>query len=529
MKLDLDTLRGSALADAGITAPTFDVEEMRRQAHDRPRWMHIGPGNLFRVHIARLAQDIMNSGAEQCGIAAIAPRDPQRLDRGLANHDLLTLGVTSHADGHTDVGAIASISEGLAYRRDDDFCRIAEIACAESLQLITLTITEKGYRLSGYDGSYQNAVIKDLSRDPLSDRMSTAMGLVTALLVRRFYAGATPVALVSCDNFSHNGDKLRTSVLTIAAEWEKRGAIDHRVVEWITEKVAFPISVIDKITPAPSQQVSDRLALMGFEDMVIDPDAEVAGFVNTEPAEYLIIEDRFPNGRPELEKAGVYFTDRDTCDRFERMKVTSCLNPLHTALAIIGVLLRKPTIDETMKDPGLAGLVHHLGWKEGLPVVSDPGIVDPKEFLREVEDERFPNPFLGDTPSRIATDTSQKIPIRFGETIKSYLAKDSLDLASLRAIPFVFAAWCRYLMGIADDGDPVDLSPDPLLEELKSVVSGVRFGDGDPKVISPILSRVDIFGVDLTATPLAGIVEQFFIRLTVGPGAVRSVLDEEFA
>lgn len=149
--------------------------------------------------------------------------------------------------------------------------------------------------------------------------------------------------------------------------------------------------------------------------------------------------------------------------------------------------------------------------------------------MREVEDERFPNPFLGDTPSRIATDTSQKIPIRFGETIKSYLAKDSLDLASLRAIPFVFAAWCRYLMGIADDGDPIDLSPDPLLEELKSVVSGVRFGDGDPKVVSPILSRADIFGVDLTATPLAGIVEQFFIRLTVGPGAVRSVLDEEFA
>ncbi|RAF95079.1 mannitol dehydrogenase family protein, partial [Burkholderia multivorans] len=88
---------------------------------------------------------IMNSGAEQCGIAAIAPRNPQRLDRGLTDHDLLTLGVTSHADGHTDFGVIASISEGLAYRRDDDFRRITEIACAESLQLITLTITEKGY------------------------------------------------------------------------------------------------------------------------------------------------------------------------------------------------------------------------------------------------------------------------------------------------------------------------------------------------------------------------------------------------
>ena len=173
--------------------------------------------------------------------------------------------------------------------------------------------------------------------------------------------------------------------------------------------------------------------------------------------------------------------------------------------------------------------MHRLGWQEGLPVVSNPGIVDPKEFLREVEEERFPNPFLGDTPSRIATDTSQKIPIRFGETIKSYLADDSFDVASLRAIPFVFAAWCRYLMGIADDGEPVELSPDPLLADLKSVVSEVRFGDDDPKVIAAILSRADIFGVDLTKTSLAEVVERFFIRLTAGPGAVRSVLNKEFA
>ena len=529
MKLDLDALGGCALADAGISLPTFDIDEMRSQAHDRPRWMHIGPGNLFRVHIARLAQDIMNSGAEQCGIAAIAPRNPLRLDRGLGGHDLLPLGVTSHADGHTDFGVIASISEGLAYHRADDFHRIIEIACAESLQLITLTITEKGYQLNGSDGSFQDAVVEDLGCDPMTDPMSSTMALVAALLVRRFHAGATPVALVSCDNFSHNGDKLRSSVLTITAEWEKRGTIGHEVVEWITEKVAFPISVIDKITPVPSQKVADQLASMGFDDMTIDPDAEVAGYANTEPTEYLVIEDRFPNGRPELEKAGVCFTDRETCDRFERMKVTTCLNPLHTALAVTGVLLRKPTIDEAMRDPNLAGLVHRLGWQEGLPVVSNPGIVDPKEFLREVEEERFPNPFLGDTPSRIATDTSQKIPIRFGETIKSYLADDSFDVASLRAIPFVFAAWCRYLMGIADDGEPVELSPDPLLADLKSVVSEVRFGDDDPKVIAAILSRADIFGVDLTKTSLAEVVERFFIRLTAGPGAVRSVLNKEFA
>ena len=215
MRLDLDSLRGSVLTDAGISVPTFDVERMRSQAHDHPRWMHIGPGNLFRVHIARLAQDVMNSGAEQCGVAVVAQRSPQRLDRGLGDHDLLTLGVTSHADGHTDFGAIASISEGLAYRRTDDFRRITGIACADSLQLITLTITEKGYQLTGYDGSFQDAVVEDLGRDPMTDAMSTTMALLAALLVQRSHAGATPVALVSCDNFSHNGDELRTSVLTL--------------------------------------------------------------------------------------------------------------------------------------------------------------------------------------------------------------------------------------------------------------------------------------------------------------------------
>ncbi|MSS44657.1 mannitol dehydrogenase family protein [Cutibacterium sp. WCA-380-WT-3A] len=528
MKLNLDSLHRSTLANAGIRVPVFDVEKMRRQAHDHPHWMHIGPGNLFRVHIARLAQDIMESGTEQCGIAAVAPRNPQRLDCGLGEHDLLTLGVTSYTDGHTDFGVIASVSEGLAYRRADDFDRICEIACADALQMITLTITEKGYQLNRYDGSFQDAVTEDLGRDPMTDPMSTTMALVAGLLVRRFYAGATPVAVVSCDNFSHNGDKLRTSVLTIAAEWQKRGIIEPEAVTWLSEKVAFPISVIDKITPVPSQSVAERLASMGFEDMAIDAHAGVAGFVNTEPAEYLVIEDCFPNGRPKLEKAGVHFTNRDVCDRFERMKVTTCLNPLHTALAITGVLLRKPTIDDAMKDPSLAGLVHYLGWKEGLPVVSNPGIVDPQEFLREVEEERFPNPFLGDTPSRIATDTSQKIPIRFGETVKSYLNDSTLDIKSLRAIPFVFAAWCRYLMGIADDGKPIDLSPDPLLKDLRSIMDGVHLGNNDPKIIFPILSRADIFGVDLTLTPLADIVGEYFTRLTAAPGAVRSVLDKEF-
>ena len=114
-----------------------------------------------------------------------------------------------------------------------------------------------------------------------------------------------------------------------------------------------------------------------------------------------------------------------------------------------------------MRDPALAALVHRLAWDEGLPVVVDPGIVAPADFLTEVERVRFPNRYLPDDPARIAMDTSQKLPIRFGETLKKYIDR-GLDLDSLTAMPLVFALWCRYLMGVADDGDPFALSPDPL-------------------------------------------------------------------
>ena len=534
MRLGLESLHTEHLADLGIATPGFDVEQMRASARTSPRWMHFGPGNIFRVYIARLAQELMAAGEEQCGIAAVVPLSPLELDRQLAPFDLLTLGVTLHADGRTDMDVIASLSEGLAYQRPEDFARAADIVRNPSLQILSFTITEKGYQLTTLDGSYQEGLLADFDKNP-DEPMNNTMAMVTGLLYQRYLAGGAPLALLSCDNFSHNGDKLRHSVTTVAAEWEKRRKVDSGFLKWLTDpsKVAFPISVIDKITPRPSETIATRLRDLGFEDMELDTTTRtpLAGFVNTEPAEYLVVEDSFPNGRPALEKVGVYFTDRDTCDRFEHMKVTTCLNPLHTALAITGVLLRETTIDGEMQDPTLAGLVHRLGWDEGLPVVVDPGIVSPADFLREVEEERFPNAFLGDTPQRIAMDTSQKLPIRFGETLKAYLASETLSLESLTAIPFVFAAWCRYLMGIADDGAPVELSSDPLLDELTPYVAGVRLGEPETAegVLTPILSRPEIFGVDLYTTPLASKVEDLFTQMIAGPGAVRSLLNQEFA
>ena len=221
----------------------------------------------------------------------------------------------------------------------------------------------------------------------------------------------------------------------------------------------------------------------------------------------------------------MYFTDRDTVNKTERMKVTTCLNPLHTALAVYGCLLGYTLICEEMKDPDLARLVRRLGYQEGLPVVTDPGILSPRAFIDEVVNRRLPNPFMPDAPQRIATDTSQKVGIRFGETIKSYLS-EKRDLGQLVALPLAIAGWLRYLLGVDDEGREMPLSSDPLLEELRARLSGIELGR--PETVQgklrPILRNALIFGSDLTACPLGEKIEGYFLEELRGPGAVRETL-----
>lgn len=122
-----------------------------------------------------------------------------------------------------------------------------------------------------------------------------------------------------------------------------------------------------------------------------------------------------------------------------------------------------------MKDPQLRALVEGIGYTEGMPVVVDPGIIDPRQFIDEVLNKRFPNPFMPDSPQRIATDTSQKLAIRFGETIKSYLEHPELDIKDLKLIPLVYAGWLRYLMGIDDEENRSPPAPIPVWKRLRSM------------------------------------------------------------
>lgn len=210
------------------------------------------------------------------------------------------------------------------------------------------------------------------------------------------------------------------------------------------------------------------------------------------------------------------------------MKVCTCLNPLHTALAVFGCLLDYNLISAEMKNETLVKLVEGIGYKEGLPVVVNPGILDPKEFIDTVLKVRVPNPFMPDTPQRIATDTSQKLAIRFGETIKAYAASPELNVSDIKLIPLVFAGWLRYLMAIDDNGNEFTLSPDPMLDEVRPYVADIKLGDSfDASAkLKDILSNAKIFGVNLYEAGLAELTCQYFTEMTRKPGAVMETLQK---
>lgn len=342
--------------------------------------------------------------------------------------------------------------------------------------------------------------------------------------------------MVSMDNCSHNGEKLRASVMEIVAAWVKNGLVPADFEAYVNDeaRVSFPWSMIDKITPRPAEIIEKQLMDAGFEDMqsvITSRNTYIAPFVNAEVPQYLVVEDRFPNGRPALDKAGVYLCDRKTVNDTERMKVTTCLNPLHTALAVYGCLLGYTSIAAEMKDAELVKLVKTIGYKEGLPVVTDPGIISPKAFIDEVVEQRLPNPFIPDTPQRIATDTSQKVGIRFGETIKSYMASDTLNPADLTAIPLALAGWIRYLIGVDDNGAPMNVSSDPMLATLQAALEGVTLGQPDSVdgKLEGILGNASIFGVSLYTAGLADKVTADVKELLAAPGAVRATLKKHLA
>lgn len=515
--------------NAGFELPKFDRDKMIENTKGNPEWIHFGAGNIFRAFPAAVCQDLLNKGILNTGIIVAEGYDYEIIEKSYKKFDDLNVLVTLKADGSLEKKVIGSIAESLCVDTTNfsDWNRLKEIFRSKSLKMVSFTITEKGYSLISGNGEFLKDVANDFNNKP--SIAASYIGKLAALCYERFKNGGLPLTLVSMDNCSHNGTKLENAVTTFAKYWVENKVVEPEFLIYVKENISYPWSMIDKITPRPAQSVIDMLEEVGFEDteaIITLKNTYVASFVNAEEPQYLVIEDNFKNGRLPLDKGGIIYTDKETVDKVEKMKVCTCLNPLHTALAVYGCLLSYNKISDEMKDKELVTLIENIGYKEGLPVVVNPGIISPKDFIDEVMQVRLPNPFMPDTPQRIASDTSQKLGIRFGETIKAYAENPELDVKTLTFIPLVIAGWCRYLMAIDDEGNAFELSPDPLLSSLTPIIADIKLGEVDNvhETLTKVLSNSSIFGVDLYEVGLGEKIETYFKELIAEKGAVRTTL-----
>ena len=524
----------AVLEENQVKLPKFDQVLMRKKTVERPQWAHLGGGNLYRCFHAKIAQDLINSGELETGVVVFDTFGKELIEKGYHANDNQTLSVILKADGSVDKELIASTAEAHYFNASnhDSVVRMKEVFQNPSLQFVTVTITEKGYAVKDVQGNLTPEAESDIEVGPNFRQLKTTMGQLAYLMYCRYKSSAAPLALVSTDNFSHNGQRFKDSLLVIIQGWIDKWNLNVDFLWYLSDesRVAFPYSMIDRITPLPSSSIANQLTKDGISGMTVD-NPSFAAFVNTEETHYLVIEDKFPNGRPKLEDAGVYLADRKTVNNADLMKVCSCLNPLHTSLAIFGCLLGFNKIYKEMQDEDLSELVKRVGYVEGLPVVVNPKIIDPKQFIDEVINLRLVNPNIPDAPQRIASDTSQKVSIRYGETIKAYMSSDNYETSELTFIPLTLAAWLRYLLAVDDDGNAKTLSPDPLLENLQAQLASVKLGQkvNAHEILQPILSNDRIFGVNLYEAGIGEKIENYFTELVAGSGQVREILHRELS
>lgn len=533
MKLTLEGIKNTTVFQkAGILLPGYDVAAVSKKAKQAPRWAHFGIGNIFRIFIGGIADGLLEAGVLDRGLTCIETFDYDVVDKIYTPYDNLGLSVILHADGTRTYKVLGSMAEAVKAQSSDPahWARLKEVFRSKELQLISFTITEKGYALAGSDGIYFPFIQSDIDNGP--EKATSAMAVLTAMLYVRYQDSRTPIALVSMDNCSHNGDLLRHSVLTMAREWQKKGYITEDFLAWLGDEtqVSFPWTMIDKITPRPSDAIAADLEALGVEDMapvITSKRTYIAPFINAEQPQYLVIEDRFPNGRPELEKGfGVYLADRATVNLSERMKVTACLNPVHSATGPVGVVLGEELYAKMLNtNPDMMKMARMVAYDEGLPMVEDPRILSPKAFTDELFTDRFPNEYLGDTNLRLATDTSQGVGVRFGETIKAYMKKYG-SAERLTAIPLGIAGWLRYMLGVDDMGNTYELAPDPMVPEIQAALSSVVFGNPESLTdqLHPILSNEKVFFIDLYKAGLGEKIEGMFREMINGKGSTKATI-----
>lgn len=431
-----------------------------------PGIVHLGVGAFCRAHLAAYVDEILRSDPSWGIIGASLRRSVTR--DALAPQDFLyTLAVRDGAGASSRViGSIVQILDAATQQRD----LIAALADPR-IRIVSLTITEKGYchdPATGELDRHHPYVVRDLAHP---EAPVTAPGLLVRALELRRAAGIAPFTVLCCDNLPENGNTTARVVIGFA-QLRDKGLADH-----IAAEVAFPSTMVDRIVPATTE--ADRRLILDTTGM------EDAWPVVTEPFSQWVIEDRFPGGRPALERVGAELvTD---VRPFELMKLRM-LNGSHSTIAYLGYLGGYQHVSEAIADPSLRTLVHDLMTEEVMSTLPR-GLPDLAAY-RNALLERFRNPALRHRTWQIAMDGSQKLPQRLLGTIRDRLA---LGLLVRRAALGV-AAWMRYVTGIDERGDVIDVR-DPLAARLQSI-SKSSAGRPD-RLVDGLLGVAEVFGEDL--------------------------------
>lgn len=312
-----------------------------------------------------------------------------------------------------------------------------------AIRIVSMTVTEGGYFIDPDTGRFDPAHPAIAADAAKPERPDTAFGAIVAALRTRRMAGNSPFTVMSCDNVPHNGQVTRDAVVGLCH------LFDAELAEWIAANVAFPSSMVDRITPATGARERALAASLGLNDLAP---------VTCEPFRQWVMEDRFPTGRPALEKVGVTFTDR--VDLFETMKIR-ILNGGHAILAYPSGLAGVEYVHEAMADPILRRFLDTVLTDEVLPFVPPVPDTDLGDYKRLILD-RFANPEVADTIRRLCLDGSNRQPKFIVPSLRDNLAagRDANGLILLSAL------WCRYCQGETDDGTAIAPN-DPAWEALQ--------------------------------------------------------------
>ncbi len=435
--------------------------------------VHFGIGAFHRAHQAVFTEDAMAAGGSTgWGICGVSPRSRAVLDQ-LGPQDGL-YGVLQRGAEAPSARVIGSVRE-VVCAADDAEPVLGRLA-APSTRVVTLTVSEKGYRLRPATGQLD---LSDagIAADLGGAAPQTVVGQLVRGLERRMRSDAGPITVVCCDNLPANGAVVRRLVGDFCARLESPGLQD-----WIEASVRFPSTMVDRIVPATVDDDRAELArLIGFDDR---------GTVVAEPFSQWVIEDDFAADRPRWEQAGATLTD--DVGPYETMKLR-LLNGSHSALAYLGALAGCEFIADAVRIAELGEFLQHLMADELRPTLVVPAGVDGAEYCASVLD-RFANPGLRYRSIQVAMDGSQKLPQRLLPAARVLLER---NLAP-RGIALAVAAWMRYVTaGTGPGGLPL-----PVNDPLESRIAAATAGATSPAAVcDALLGLTEVFGDDLSVDP----------------------------